>query len=270
MNSVEKRFVATVFDYYKKHGRRTLPWRKTKDPYRIAVSEVMLQQTQVTRVVEKYKEFLAAFPTVQDLAKAPLSEVLILWSGLGYNRRAKFLKQMAERVVLEYKGVFPKTIQELEGLPGIGAYTARAIAAFSYNQAHPFIETNIRTVFIYHFFPEAKTAVPDAAIFSHIVNTLDAVNPREWYWALMDYGSFLKAQGVKVHQKSAQYVKQSAFKGSVRMVRGVILRELKEGKKTKRALQKAIGETEHFSRALESLLSEEIIQKEKMYYFLAR
>ena len=191
-------FIKTVTTYYKKHGRHDLPWRHTTDPYKIAVSEIMLQQTQVARAIEKYNLFIKQFPNIQLLAQAPLSEVLKLWSGLGYNRRAKFLHAMAKTIVTDYDGVFPRTQAALKSLPGIGDYTAGAIAAFAFNNEAFCIETNIRTVYIHHFFPDQKN-ISDAVLLPHIKNTLDTKHPREWYWALMDYGSFLKSQGILPH-----------------------------------------------------------------------
>ena len=172
------RFKKTIWNYYKKHGRHDLPWRKTKDPYKILVSEVMLQQTQVNRVIEKYKSFLKKFPTVKALAQAPLKEVLLEWQGLGYNRRAKYLKLCAEKVIHEHEGTFPKTVKELTALPGIGPATAGDILAFAYNIPVPVIETNIRSVFI-HFFPapprlrRASPLISDKELLPLIEKTLD-------------------------------------------------------------------------------------------------
>jgi A/G-specific adenine glycosylase len=228
MQEKEKRnFRKTVYDFYRDHGRHDLPWRKTYDPYCITVSEIMLQQTQVQRVIPKYNAFLKAFPHVQALAQAPLSKVLEHWSGLGYNRRAKFLHEMAKVVTSQYKGIFPQTVLELRTLPGIGPYTAQAIAAFAYNIPGACIETNIRTVYIHHFFNDAA-AVSDADLLPYILETLDTVEPRTWYAALMDYGSHLKQTGNKVHRKSSQYIKQTPFKGSRRHLRGAMIRRLLE------------------------------------------
>lgn len=230
-----RQFITTVQAFYKTSGRHDLPWRNTTDPYKIAVSELMLQQTQVSRVIEKYQRFLQTFPTVQDLAAAPLSQVLQLWVGLGYNRRAKFLHQMAQVVVSDYGGIFPKDIATLKMLPGVGAYTASAIAAFAYDIPSVCIETNIRTVYIHHFFTDQKD-VSDAQLLPLIEKTLPTSGVRQWYWALMDYGSYLKTQGIKTHRVSAGYKKQAAFKGSLRQVRGAIIRTLTE---TKQPLGKA-------------------------------
>lgn len=263
MNAKERRFVSTVMAYYEKHGRHDLPWRSTRDPYHIAVSEVMLQQTQVQRVIEKYKEFLHTFPTVSALANAKLSQVLRVWSGLGYNRRAKFLHQMALAVVKQYKGVFPNTLDELRTLPGIGPYTAGALYAFAYNKPYAVIETNIRTVYMDYFFTE-KTAVTDAELLPIISLTLNKKNPRVWYWALMDYGAHLKASGVRNNTKSKHYTKQSAFKGSKREVRGMVLKRLLQKPLTLQALMHSTHfERERLQEVLTQLEKEGLVKKTK-------
>jgi A/G-specific adenine glycosylase len=251
-----KIFKQAVKDFRDKHGLRDLPWRKTKDPYKIIVSELMLQQTQVPRVIEKYKAFLKAFPTVHMLSAASLKDVLLLWSGLGYNRRAKFLHNTAKEIVQTYAGKFPKDIETLKLLPGVGAYTTQAIASFAYNQPTYLIETNIRTVFIHHFFPDFDK-VPDVELLPYIKESLDADNPREWYWTLMDYGSHLKATGNRVHRKSAQYVKQSAFKGSRRQIRGMLTKLLIE---KPRAMAELVRLTKQHEPTLKTILAD--LQKE--------
>ena len=163
-----KDFQQTVWEYYDQSGRHSLSWRLPEpdgrfNPYKIMVSEVMLQQTQVSRVIVKYQQFLELFPTVTDLARAELGQVLTAWQGLGYNRRAKFLWQAAQMVEAEFAGVFPQDQKELTRLPGIGINTAGAIMAYAYDQPVSFIETNIRTVFIHHFFHDQQ-AVPDQLI----------------------------------------------------------------------------------------------------------
>ena len=187
----EQRFIETVWEYYERHGRRSLPWRRTKNPYCILVSEVMLQQTQVERVVPYYASFLKRFPSLAKLANASLGDVLRAWQGLGYNRRAKMLHACAQTVVHTYRGKFPRTQSELMKLPGIGHYTAGAVMAFAFDECAPIIETNIRTVYIHHFFHD-EIDIPDSKIVQLTVRTLDKENPREWYYALMDYGAFLK------------------------------------------------------------------------------
>jgi len=272
MNKKQKQFVQTVFEYYKKEGRHTLPWRKTKNPYRILVSEIMLQQTQVDRVIPKYKAFLSQFPTIQTLADAPLSAVLIQWQGLGYNRRAKMLHNCAKQVISQHRGKMPKTYDELVALSGIGPYTAGAVMAFAYNTPRPIIETNIRTVFIYHFFNN-NTDVTDTEILQSIGVTMDMKNPREWYWALMDYGSFLKKEHKGLNSKSKHYVKQSKFAGSHRQIRGAIVRTLAEcgGQLTRIQLHKKLATFEdvRVDMQLQNLQDEEMIQCIQGKYLLA-
>ena len=218
-------FRSTVWRYWEEDGRHDLPWRKTKDPYRILVSEVMLQQTQVARVLPKYKEFLKQFPTVQALAKAPLAGVLRAWSGLGYNRRGKYLHDAAKAILEKHRGKVPRTYRELVELPGIGDYTAKAVRVFAFNEHDILIETNIRTAFTHHFF-RASTSLHDREILWLSQKAAEGQDPREWHSALMDYGAYLKSTGVRNNHRSAHYVKQSKFKGSLRQARGTILRSL--------------------------------------------
>ncbi|MFA7308539.1 MAG: A/G-specific adenine glycosylase [Patescibacteria group bacterium] len=220
---VEK-FQETIWDFYAKE-KRSMPWRNTSDGYAILVSEIMLQQTQVERVRVKYEEFLRAFSTFEALATAPLSAVLLVWQGLGYNRRAKFLKQCAEIVMTNHNGTLPRTPQELIMLPGIGKGTVGSLLAFVYNRPVAFIETNIRRIFIHHFFPNHEQ-VSDADILPLVEATLDPHNPREWYYALMDYGTYLVRQVPNPNRKSKHHIRQSRFEGSTRQVRGAIMREL--------------------------------------------
>ena len=217
-------FREIVYDHYRKHGR-LLPWRETCDPYAILVSEVMLQQTQVVRVTEKFREFLALFPDFPALVAAPLQEVLTCWQGLGYNRRAVSLKRCAEVVVERWGGILSSFPEELQTLPGIGPYTARAVAAFAFDAPTVFIETNIRTVFIHLLFPSAEK-VHDRDILPLVATSLDREHPRMWYSALMDYGAALKRENSNLSRRSVHHVRQSPFRGSNREVRGVLLKAL--------------------------------------------
>ena len=226
MNQHLADFQDIVWRYYAEHERE-LPWRTPEadgsyDPYKILISEVMLQQTQALRVIPKYEQFLRVFPDVRSLARAPLAAVLSEWSGLGYNRRAKFLWQSADLIVSQHNGVFPTVQDELTALPGIGKNTAAAICVYAFNQPLVFIETNIRTVFIHHFFPH-QTEVSDAELLPIVAAVCDQEHPREWYWAVMDYGVHLKATVGNVSRQSKHYVKQSAFAGSKRQLRGRII-----------------------------------------------
>ncbi|MGE5309130.1 MAG: A/G-specific adenine glycosylase [Deltaproteobacteria bacterium] len=217
-------FRRIVYAYYKRN-RRPMPWRSTCDPYRILVSEVMLQQTQVARVMEKYPEFIRAFPTVRALAEAPLARVLKVWQGMGYNRRALYLRKLARTVVAEHDGRIPRDRQTLLGLPGLGPATSACVCAFAFGQAFPFIETNIRSVFIHHFF-RGKSGVCDTEILPLVEKTLDRSDPRNWYYALMDYGVHLKATRPNPSRRSSGYKKQSPLEGSVRQARARIVRYL--------------------------------------------
>ena len=217
-------FRTMVYKSYRANPR-PMPWRETGDPYQILISEFMLQQTQVARVKLKYSEFLSVFPTVHELASAPLSEVLHVWQGLGYNRRAIFLKRCSEEIVNRYSGHFPQTIDELQSLPGIGPYTARAVAAFAFGRAEPLIETNIRTVFIHYFF-HGHDSVNDREIMPLITATLHRESPREWYYALMDYGCMLKLSNPNPGRRSRHHAPQSRFEGSNRQLRSRLLREV--------------------------------------------
>lgn len=263
-------FKNTVWAHHRRHGRHNLPWRQTKDAYKILVSEVMLQQTQVERVIPFYKNFLKQFPTVQALAKAPLSDVLKVWQGLGYNRRAKMLHQAAKEVAEKHKGKFPKTREGLEALPGIGPYTAGAVAAFAYNEDGIFIETNIRTAVTHHFFPKRKK-VSDKEIIRILEQLFPKGKAREWYGALMDYGAHLKRQGVKLNTKSKHYSKQSKFSGSLREARGAILRALAIKSEQGESLLKLLGTSREpqVRTALTALLDEGLITKKGQQYLLA-
>ncbi|GFE59807.1 winged helix-turn-helix transcriptional regulator [Geobacter sp. AOG2] len=242
---------------------RPMPWRETRDPYRILVSEIMLQQTQVERVKAKYAEFLASFPTLADLAAAPLPSVLQVWQGLGYNRRALALKRCAEEIVDHFAGRFPTAIEELEALPGIGPYTARAVATFAFGAAEPFIETNIRTVFI-HFFFHNRDQVGDREIMPLVAATLDRADPRTWYYGLMDYGVLLKQNHPNPGRRSAHHTRQSKFEGSNRQLRSRMLREVMEQPGiTAGKLAELLGaEPEAVKRNLEAMEREGFLYKQ--------
>ncbi|MFC1550973.1 A/G-specific adenine glycosylase [Candidatus Latescibacterota bacterium] len=252
-------FRSDIRAFYTEHGR-SQPWRETRDPYHIAVSEFMLQQTQVPRVLPKYGRFLAAFPDIRSLAEADLRTVLAEWKGLGYNRRAKMLRDMAAEVVKRFGGEIPPDEAALRSLPGVGPYTAGAIRAFAFNLPSVIIETNIRSVFI-HFFFKDSDSVNDSDILPLIEQTLDTANPRVWYYALMDYGAFLKNAGLNPGRSSAHYTKQSRFEGSDRQIRGKIL-ELLIGHETLSAESICVmidADPERTRGIIEKLVSENIL-----------
>jgi A/G-specific adenine glycosylase len=223
LNSVQE-FRNIMYEYYRKYGR-DFPWRHTRDSYYIVVSEIMLQQTQTDRVVPKFEEFINAFPTVKALATSSLRDVLMLWQGMGYNRRARHLHQLATKIIESHDGRIPDTTEELTRLPGIGKATAAAICAFAFNKPVVFVETNIRTVFI-HFFFHSRKKVSDHDILVLAEAMLDQKNPRRFYSALMDYGAMLKKKHPNPSRKSAHHQKQTRFEGSRRQLRGLVLRTL--------------------------------------------
>lgn len=216
-----------------------MPWRETDDPYAIMVSEVMLQQTQVDRVIPKFESFMKAFPTAADLAEASFKDVLAQWTGLGYNRRAKWLQEAAQEIVR--LGSFPTDPAELVKLKGIGPNTAAAICVYAFNQPEVFVETNIRAVYIHHFF-EDTADVYDKDILQLVGETIDTENPREWYWALMDYGVHLKKKHKNPARRSKHHTKQPKFEGSRRQVRGNILKLLLEDGMTVPMLQDKVDD----------------------------
>ena len=260
-------FQNLVWDFAAQHTR-AMPWRTKVEPYYVLVSEVMLQQTQVERVVPKFEAFVVRFPTVQSLANAPLSDVLVAWNGLGYNRRAKFLWLAAQKITTNFAGQVPRTQPELVGLPGVGPNTAGAILAYSFNQPVVFIETNIRSVYLHHFFNDAEK-VSDKQILELIQQTLSREHPREWYWALMDYGAHLKRQGNGRLAQSAHHKKQAPLKGSLREMRGRIIKTLSASPLGEQELKLAVAADDRFEPALQALLKEQLIKKHRHKLSLA-
>lgn len=252
-------FKNIIMTHYKEAGR-SFPWRENTNPWGVLVSEFMLQQTQTERVIDYWNRWMKKWPSPKDLAEAGLEEVLSEWSGLGYNRRARFLKEAACKIVDDFEGLVPRLPEELKTLPGIGEYSSGAIACFAYNVPCVFIETNIRRVII-HFFASDETGIKDDALFPIIEETLDKNNPREWYWALMDYGAELKKLTVNPNRRSAHYTKQSKFEGSLRQARGAVIKILaKEGPADIKALQEKTGfEYGRLKQALEKLHYESMV-----------
>lgn len=225
---------------------RDLPWRNTRDPYGIWISEVMLQQTQVPRVLTRWGAWLDRFPSVQALAQAPVADVLEEWQGMGYNRRALALKGAAEAIVAEYDGEIPQDARRLCALPGIGPATAQGIRSFAFDLPGVYLETNVRTVFLHHFFPDVP-GVPDRELVPLVQAACPACEdaagdlfaiaqdendtPRSWYYALLDYGAHLKKTVPNPSRRSSSYTRQSAFEGSRRQKRAHIVRMLLDASK---------------------------------------
>ena len=261
------RFRNIIYQHYADQGR-SLPWRQTHDPYEILISEIMLQQTQVERVLGQYGPFLQKFPNFQVLARASLAEILAAWQGLGYNRRAQALQRIAQQVVRQYQGRLPADRASLEGLPGIGAATAGALMAFAFEQPVVFLETNIRRVYLHFFYPEAE-AVTDKMLWPLILMTLDVQQVRAWYYALMDYGAMLKKTGPNPNRRSAHYQRQSPFPGSDRELRSRILRLfLTQTEMPAEAIAARLADN-RVPRLLQDLLREKFLLQENGFYRLA-
>lgn len=265
------RFRVLIKTHYRRFGR-SFPWRETSDPYRITVSEIMLQQTQTGRVLKKYPPFIKAFPSFESLAAARMGDVLSLWQGLGYNRRAKALREIAVQVCGRFGGVLPDRPEVLLELPGVGPGTAGSLSAFVYNKPVAFIETNIRRVFLQFFF-EGRDGVNDREILPLVEASLDKKNPREWYYGLMDYGVYLKTLYPNANRRSAHYAVQSRFENSNRQVRGGIIKALTEsgGGETRYLGLEELAELTGFEpgrvrKAVEELAAEGMVAEEEELY----
>ena len=266
------RFRRRVLDHYRRHGRR-FPWRQTRDPYRILVSEFMLQQTQTARVLGHFDPFVARFGDVRALAAADRGEVLALWSGLGYNRRAVALHRSAALIADRFGGSVPSGERDLRALPGVGPSTAGAVQAFGFGLPAVFVETNIRRAALHELVP-GRESVSDRELLPVLEQALDRADPRTWYWALMDYGAALARSGStplpnpnrpNPNRRSAHYTRQSRFDGSNRQQRGLILRVLAErGPLALEELSALIGATgdpelERARRNLEMMTAEGLL-----------
>ena len=263
--------VSLVFSYYRDHGRE-FPWRETFDPYCILVSEYMLQQTQVDRVIPKYLSFLRAFPCVTSLASAERRDVLALWSGLGYNRRAVALHDAAKMLVAVYGGSVPMVMEDLLMLPGVGVYTAGAVLAFAYDQPAVIVETNIRTVVFQHCV-RGKDVVNDAVIRFFVGELLYCainvgISSRIFYSAMMDYGSHLKSVGIRVNSRSQHYVKQGKFDGSVRQARGALLRFFVDAEKGVSRDKLGSLSIRKVEEGLSGLVADGLVERRGRYYYL--
>jgi A/G-specific adenine glycosylase len=274
-----QQFKNTVMEHYGEYGRHDLPWRKNQSPYYVAVSEIMLQQTQVDRVIPFFNNWMKQFPNWKKLANAPQSDVLRAWKGLGYNSRALRLQKLAREVTDVYKEKIPSNYELLLKLPGIGPYTAGAIRAFAFDQYTPLIETNIRRIFIYHFFNN-ESYISDTEIFETMNDMGEIENPREWYAALMDYGSTLpKIIKHNPNIQSKHYKKQSKFDGSDRQIRGKILDILLETKKISKkkifeqlyeynSRKDSNSEKERYQKITDQLEKENFIKQTKKSFIL--
>lgn len=261
-------FREKVYGYYDTRGR-DLPWRRRINPYRVLVSEIMLQQTQVERVIEKYREFLAAFPDFASLAEAPTAKLLTAWSGMGYNRRALSLQSLARLVMSEHSGRLPADHDKLLALPGIGKYTAGAVLAFAFNRPVVFMDTNIRRVYIHEFFRD-RDNVHDDELIPLVEQTMDQNNPRKWYNALMDYGTVLKKEHANPNRRSAHYTRQGPFENSNRQVRGMILKVLVKESSLSAAVivRRTAMDKERVKKNLALLEKEGFIKKKGQVYSL--
>ena len=283
--SVFKKIVTlhdTLVDFYTMHKRDVLPWRRAITPYKVVVSEIMLQQTQVDRVVPFFTQWMKLFPSWKSLAQAQQSDVLRAWKGLGYNSRALRLQKLAQTLTDTHDGRVPKEREQLESLPGIGPYTAGAVRAFVYNEWDVCIETNIRTVIFHHILPHSRD-IRDNDVM-HYLSTLvqyasdtGAMDARHFYYALMDYGSYLKRQGVRLNAKSKHYTKQSKFKGSDREIRGaildILLRDTRTSfKKIYQSVKRNVGdrEEERVKNILKNLIQEGFIVAGQKKYSLKK
>lgn len=257
-SDTESRFVDTVLDYHRCSGRHDQPWRQTRDPYAVLVSEVMLQQTQVARVISKYAEWLERFPTPNAVAEAPLSDVLACWQGLGYNRRAVAFKRACEVIVSQHGGEVPQSETELLALPGVGPATAAGVRAFAFDEPGIYLETNVRAAFLHHFF-EGRTGVADREVIALMPRMLElaaerGAKPRDWYHALLDYGVHLKSVTANPSRASKHHVRQSPFEGSRRQARAHLLRAVMERAGESAPVYAAVTGVE--SKLAEALLGE--------------
>ncbi len=257
-----REFQLFLFQWWK-GNKRDFPWRETRDPYHIMVAEFMLQQTQAERVVPKYLVFLDAFPTMADLAEAGTREVLRVWSGLGYNRRALWLQEACKKILL--MGGFPRSPQELRMLKGIGPYTSRSILIFAFNMDLAAVDTNIRRILIHEGFA-TKTST-HKELFQIAERLVPTGRSRDWHNALMDYGALeVTSRSTGIKSKNSQ----SRFRGSVREARGVLLKcavengFIEPGQMVK---EKGLSE-EAVDKAIESLSREGLLFEERGKLFL--
>jgi len=259
-------FRAQLYSWFEKNGR-SLPWRNRPTPYRVLVSEVMLQQTQVDRVKPYFAAWMKQLPSFTTCARAPLSDILRLWQGLGYNRRAKMLHEAVKIVVHTHNRRLPTDPAVLQTLPGIGPATARSIAAFAFNAPTVFLETNVRTVLLHHFFKDEINV--DEHRLSQVAGQLvDEQNPARWYSALMDYGTYLKKTFGNNTSNWKGYHKQSAFAGSNRQVRGKIIKVLSSVAAIEHEHLQELIDDSRFEDVIAQLIGEGLVQRTETHYCL--
>jgi len=247
-------FQEKVLSFYTQHGR-DLPWRKTTDPYKILLSEMMLQQTQVSRVMEYYMQWIERWPTVESLAEAPWKDVLKAWMGLGYNRRAVHVHQAAQTIANTFAGDILQAMEHYEKVPGIGLYTSRAVRIFASNADIVTVDTNIRRIFIHEFsLPEN---ISSKELWSLAEQCLPKDQSRTWHNALMDYGALLmtsRKTGIR------PLTMQSKFEGSDRQIRGMILRQLLQCSSSLEELKMITKiNTSRLQKILEKMIQEGLI-----------
>lgn len=265
-------FQKLIYDFYHAN-KRDFPWRKDITPYKIVVSEIMLQQTQTARVVPKFQEWLIKFPDFASLAQASNHDVLAAWQGLGYNRRGLAVAQIAQMVMTNFAGQLPQDPAILQTFPAIGSNTAGSICAFAFNAPTIFIETNIRTVYTHTFFP-GQQEISDKQLLPLIEQTIDQINGRDWYYALMDYGVHLKQKLPRINAASKHYTRQSKFIGSKRQVRGQIIKILTQLQRIDRdhlveLLDFQLPENLHNRNLIiEDLINEQLIFEKESLLFL--
>lgn len=261
-------FKKSIWDFYEKNKRFFL-WREKHTPYYIVVSEIMLQQTQTSRVEKKFVEFIERFPTFEVLAQAERVDVLAAWVGLGYNRRGVALHEIAKKIVTEFNGQLPCDVETLKTFKGLGHATASSIVAFAFNKPTVFIETNVRAVFLHSFY-QKEEAVHDNMLMPLIEMAVDKNNPREWYYALMDYGVYLKKQFKNPSRKSKHHTTQSQFEGSDRQIRGAIIKLLTVKKQLtqKQLLSNLSFESARVEKQCQKLITEGMVFKKSGYLSL--
>lgn len=260
-------FKELILSFYSEHGR-PFAWRETSEPYPILVSEVMLQQTQTSRVVPKYETFLSEWPSFSSLAEASTEALLSVWKGLGYNRRALNLRRSA-RMTEEWGWTIPNERELIESLPGVGKATSAAIRSFCFGEKSVYLETNIRRVLLTCFYPEEEE-VKDKELEA-LLHELSLINEdmKRWYYALMDYGVLLKALFPNANKRSAHYTKQKKFENSNRQIRGQLIHLLTDtGSKHLLAIYDLLShfEDERILNSLEQLQQEGFVQEKEGVY----